>query len=175
MEKYSIKDLTSISNTTERAVRNLFKSNKELKELAAEHTITEKRNVFYDSAVYEWFCERYKKSSSEKTEPLNENKVVEGILNDEKQNLLEYTAPLYVRQENEAEKELKELQIKFDELKTRFEKVENERQELLKQNGNLLLLLSQERALTQKYLPAPRKTIGERLKALFHKENAENS
>ena len=171
MEKYSIRDLTRISNTTERAVRNLFKSNKELKKLAAEHTITENRNVFYDSAVYEWFCERYKKSNEEKIEPLNENKVGEGISNEEKQNLLEHTAPAYVRQESEVEKELKELQIKYDDLKLQFDKVENERQELLKQNGNLLLLLSQERALTQKYLPAPRKTIGERLKALFHKEN----
>ena len=171
MEKYSIKDLTSISNTTERAVRNLFKSNKELKELVTEHTITEKRNVFYDSVVYEWFCIRYKKSNNEKIEPLTENKVGKGISNEEKQNRLEPSSPVNVRQENEAKKELKELQIKYDELKTQFEKIENERQELLKQNGNLLLLLSQERALTQKYLPAPRKTIGERLKALFHKKS----
>ena len=143
----------------------MFKSNSELKELAKEHKKVENRNVFYDEVIYEWFCRRYEK----KTKSLMENSVVGSNSENENQNIPLDTPPSSLPQEEEIKQELERLKEKYAELQAELEKVEAERKQLLEQNGNLLLLLSQEKAEKQKLLPIPRKTIGERIRALFRK------
>lgn len=98
------------------------------------------------------------------------NGVVGSITEKEEPNIMELTPPHSVRANEARENELNDLKIKYDELKETYEKVESERQELLKQNGNLLLLLSQEKAEKQMLLPAPRKSIREKIRSLFKKE-----
>ncbi len=66
------------------------------------------------------------------------------------------------------------LQTKIEALEAQIEALEAERRELLKQNGNILLLLSQEKAEKALLLPAPKKSFGERIKALFHKDGSTN-
>lgn len=61
------------------------------------------------------------------------------------------------------------LQAKIEALEAQIEALGEERRELIKQNGNLLLLLSQEKQEKALLLPAPKKTIGERLKGIFSK------
>lgn len=61
------------------------------------------------------------------------------------------------------------LQTKIEALEAQIEVLGEERRELVKQNGNLLLLLSQEKQEKALLLPAPKKTIGERLKGIFSK------
>lgn len=69
--------------------------------------------------------------------------------------------------------ELEDLKGKLELLQEEFDKVKAENSELLRQNGNLLLLLSQEKAEKQALLPAPRRSIGERLKSIFKKKEGE--
>lgn len=65
--------------------------------------------------------------------------------------------------------ELEEVKSKYEEIKLKLEQVEAERKQLLEQNGNLLLLLSQEKAEKQKLLPPPHRSIGERIRGFFHR------
>lgn len=182
---YTAKDLLEVSETSLQSINKLFKSNSELRELATEHRIVKNRNVFYDEIIYEWFCNRYGKQKNkdgvEDGEDIGENKT-EGA------NRPLLTAPTNddeLRQiTDEKERlsaELEEMKGKFEALQADFEKVEGERVELLRQNGlktdeinHLLLLLSQEKAEKQALLPPPRRTIGEKIKALFKRDKEES-
>lgn len=167
--RYTTKDLLEVSKTSLQSINKLFKSNSELKELAKEHKKVENRNVFYDEVIYEWFCRRYEK----KTKSLMENGVAGGNFENENQNIPLDTPPSSLPQEEETKTELEILKEENARLKEELEKVEAERKQLLEQNGNLLLLLSQEKAEKQKLLPPPRKTIGERIKNIFRRPSAE--
>lgn len=61
------------------------------------------------------------------------------------------------------------LEAKIEALEKELASKEEERKELLKQNGALLLLLSQEKQEKALFLPAPKKSIGERIKGFFQK------
>ena len=78
-------------------------------------------------------------------------------------------APQAAAREEAAAKEIDALKAEIDALKGQLEKAEGERAELIKQNGNLLLLLNQEKAEKQLLLPPSKKSIGERIKAIFRK------
>jgi hypothetical protein len=71
---------------------------------------------------------------------------------------------------NPLETKIEALEAEILALKTQLEKAEGERADLINQNGNLLLLLSQEKAEKQLLLPGPKKSIGARIKGLFHKK-----
>lgn len=62
------------------------------------------------------------------------------------------------------------LKSKIEALEAQIEALGEERRELIKQNGNLLLLLSQEKQEKALLLYPPKKTIGARLKGLFSKK-----
>ena len=70
---------------------------------------------------------------------------------------------------NPPETKIDALEAEIKALKAQLEKAEEERAELIKQNGNLLLLLNQEKQEKQLLLPAPKKSIGERIRGLFKK------
>lgn len=165
--RYTAKDLQKVSKTSLQSINKLFKSNSELKELAKEHRIVENRSVFYDEIIYEWFCRRYEKENQVSVL----NSVVGGNIQNEDTEIPQDTAPIYARQNEALIAEINDLKMKNAELQAKLETIEAERKQLFEANGNLLLMLSQERALTQKYLPPPRKTFGEKLRSIFHKEN----
>ena len=78
---------------------------------------------------------------------------------------------MYKSKAETLESELAALQAQIDELKKKLSDSEEERKELLRQNGALLLMLQQEKQEKALLLPAPRKTIAEKLKGLF-KQNS---
>ena len=66
--------------------------------------------------------------------------------------------------------ELEDIKVKYADAKETILKLETELKEMRENNGNFLLwLLTQEKLEKQKLLPPPRKTIGERIRGLFHK------
>jgi hypothetical protein len=175
MAEYRIKDLMEVSGTTERAIRQLFNTNEELKELKKEHSIKRQTTIYYDEVIYEWFVIHY----NFKKEPLTANSVPREVNETEKSENPNIYPPL-VAENKRLIVELKETKDKLQALQADYEKAEGERVELLRQNGlkteeinHLLLLLSQEKAEKQALLPPPqqqRRSIGERIKGLFHKE-----
>lgn len=75
-----------------------------------------------------------------------------------------------------ADEELESVKAELEDVKTKYAdaqqtivKLETELKEMRENNGNLLWLLTQEKLEKQKLLPPPRKTIGERIRGLFHK------
>ena len=158
---YTIKELGEIIGRKPAMIYNYFNEDEEAKAFYYSHREKGKRGGFvYDDEVLERL--KIKVGMS--------NGVVGSIIEKEEPNLTELTPPHSVRANEATENELNNLKIKYDELKEAYEKVESERQELLKQNGNLLLLLSQEKAEKQMLLPAPRKSIREKIRSLFKKE-----
>lgn len=182
---YTAKDLLEVSKTSLQSINKLFKSNSELRELATEHRIVKKRNVFYDEIIYEWFCNRYGKH---KNKDSVENGVGIGENKTEGANRPLLTAPInddelrQMSQEKERlSAELKEMKGKFEALQANFEKANGELDDLKRENGfkseeiqRLLLIIQQEKqekARIMLMLPPPRKSIGEKIKALFKRDS----
>ena len=66
--------------------------------------------------------------------------------------------------------EIDTLKAEIDALRKQLDAKEEERKELLRQNGALILTISQLQQEKLLLLPAPKKTISERVKGLFHKQ-----
>lgn len=157
---YTIKELGEIIERKPAMIYNYFNEDEETKAFYYSHRKKGKRGVFkYDEEVLERL--KIKVGVS--------NGVGEGISQNEDENSLQHSPAPSVREDGAIRAELEDIKGRYAELEAKLKEVEAERKQLLEQNGHLLLLLSQERALTQKYLPQPRKTIGERIRDLFHK------
>ena len=172
MGEYGLKDLMAISQTSERAIRQLFKTNSELRELKKEHKVSKNNRVFYDDVIYNWFLEHYKDKNSQ----MIENVLPPQDILPQKRENPDNVAPL-IEENSRLTAELEEIKGKYAALQADFEKAEGERVELLRQNGlkteeisHILLLLSQEKAEKQALLPAPRRSIGEKIKGLFKRK-----
>jgi len=157
MAEYTMKQLCEIVDRTQSMLYNYIKTDKEYFE--SHRRKDSKKGFLYDEEA----LLRIK----EKIGVLNG--VAWGNPNEEDENIPLDTPPSSLPQEEETKQELERLKEKYAELQAELEKVEAERKQLLEQNGSLLLLLSQEKAEKQKLLPKPRKTIGERIRALFRK------
>lgn len=168
MTEYRIKDLMLISGTTERAIRQLFTTNEELKQLKEEHTIKKQNKVFYDEVIYRWFVEYYKDKNSQ----LVSNVLPQQNCKTQDSEIPDSIAPVSL-EISKLSAQIEELTKDLDDMRAKYEALEAEKNELLRQNGNLLLLLSQEKAEKQALLPPPRRTLGERIKGLFHKKESE--
>lgn len=166
---YSMKDLSSRVKRTPQALYSLIKQNESLSSIVKENTEKNGRFIKYGEPVLSWLLDYYKI-----TEP-TADEVGEGIVEPEAQEIPQHS-PLaatgadlrlelaLLRQENQALKEA------IEALKNDLEIERKNNQDLLQQNGLALLALKAEQDEKQKYLPAPRKTIGQFVKGLFSKE-----
>lgn len=161
MAEYTMKQLCEIVDRTQSMLYNYIKADKEYFE--SHRRKDSKKGFLYDEEALMRIKEKIGVS----------NDVVWGNSNEENQNIPLDTPPSNLPQEEETKTELEKLKEENAKLKEELEKVEAERKQLLEQNGNLLLLLSQEKAEKQKLLPPPRKTIGERIKSIFRRPSAE--
>lgn len=173
MGLYSIKEITKIVDRTEQSIYAYIRTEQDFfNEHREKHS---KGGYRYDEEAIKRLKKRF---GVEDGEGIGEN-----FSKDANSPLL--TAPSIddeLRQMSQEKErlsaELEEMKGKFKALQADFEKVEGERVELLRQNGlktdeinHLLLLLSQEKAEKQALLPPPRRTIGEKIKSLFRREN----
>ena len=163
MRLYTIKEITKIVDRTEPSIYALIRTDKDFFNSHREKTT--KGSYKYDEEALERLKNHFGVS----------NVVGEGDFEGENGEIPKDTAPLHDENGDLSQKiaslsaELEEMKGKYAALQADFDKVEAERADLLRQNGNLLLLLSQEKAEKQALLPPPRKTIGERIRGLFHK------
>ena len=167
---YSMKDLSSIIKRTPQSIHSLIKNNQELSSIVKQHTEKKGRNVFYDEAVLEWLRAYYgiEAAAEEPQEPASgetlnptANDVGAGVGEPEEEPIPEPTAP----DDRDAIIARQEEQITF--LKAQVIELTNDKAYLREENARLLLLLQEEKAEKRLLLPAPRKPIGERIRALF--------
>lgn len=168
---YTIKELTKEVDRTAATIYAFMRSNNDIQQFFYQHRQENtKGGYIYDEEALNCLKKRFVAS----VEGIGEN------FSDDANSPLLTALPIddelrQMSQEKERlSAELEEMKGKFEALQADFEKVEGERVELLRQNGlktdeinHLLLLLSQEKAEKQALLPPPRRTIGEKIKALF--------
>ena len=170
--QYTIKELATICKVSIQSIYNLKDKNKEF---FNQNSKRNQRTIYYNQAVLKFLLDYYRidKDSADSENILYE-KIGGGTLPQEEENppvLTSSTDELSESRIKEYESQIDALKAENERLKNELDAKEDERKELLKQNGALILALSQEKQEKMLLLPTPKKPFGERVKALFHKEN----
>lgn len=168
---YDIQDLSKLSKVSKATVYNFIKKNQDfIKEnstkIKTDSTKT-KPKTMYSQGVLDLLLAQYGQGNDDTIVSASDG----GSLHQPSslpQNIKK-TPPEAPEAIEECKTTINALQTKIEALEAQIEALGEERRELIKQNGNLLLLLSQEKQEKALLLPAPKKTIGERLKGLFSK------
>ena len=172
INQYTVKELATTCKVSVQSIYNLKDKNKEF---FKQNSKRNQRTIYYNQAVLDFLLDYYRldKDISDSDKVLYEKIGGETKIS-EREN-----SPILTSSTDElTESRIKDYESQIDALKAEIERLnkdlatkEEERKELLKQNGALILTLSQEKQEKMLLLPAPKKPFGERVKALFHKES----
>lgn len=146
--QYTVDDIASICKVTKQSIYNLIKANKQF---INENSRRHQRRLMYNQAALQYFTEYYQVEAP-------------------KVDTIEASIKQKTKDTEVLQAEIKTLQAEVESLKQRLAETEAERKTLLQQNGALILTLQQEKQEKLLLLPAPRKTMGERIKGLFQKQ-----
>lgn len=144
--KYSIGDLSTFTGKSKQTLYKLIKKNTTFFDA---HRQKEQQSVFFDDAAKEWFLKHFQVEETPTEETPREEKNQGSTSN----TILQ--------------KRIKELEAQVAELKEQLKATEKERRELTQQVGYALYSLQREKEEKTLLLPAPKKTITERIKGLF--------
>lgn len=163
--RYTMHEITAKVNRSEQAIYRLMKSNNELKAIISEHSYkVGGRRTLYGSTVLDWLKEYYNvvQASSEAPDAPPDVEQAEVDPEDNAQHEAEIAA---------LRAEIAALQRDVESLRSDLALKEQERQALFVSNGQLLLLLSQEKQEKQALLPKPRQPFTNKLIALFKRSS----
>lgn len=167
--KYTINDIKAAVNVSLQSLYTLIRKNQAF---ISENSMRKQRKIYYNQKVMDFFVSYYlpEQSTEEgKISPLAEDLSIKA---EKAEKTLSETS--YREEEQQAridalQVEIKALHAEIDTLRKQLDDKEEERKELLRQNGALILTISQLQQEKQLLLPAPKRSIGERVKGLFHK------
>lgn len=144
--KYSINDIASKTKVSKQSLYNLIKKNQEF---INKNSRRIQRKIYYNQEALNFFINYYQPGSTEETaqEAVETPQAVE-----EKETV-----------DTSATEQIAALKAEIEELKKKLSETEAERKELLQQNGALILTVQQQQQEKMLLLPAPKKTIRERL------------
>ena len=156
MYNITIEELSKTCDITVSSLYNLFKKNRAF---INQNSKRYGHKIKYNQAVLDFCLEYYQKqyaAEGGETRPAeSENKPAD--------------ASLSADGGETAKEDITALKAQIAALEEKLAAKENECAELIKQNGACLLLLSQEKAEKQLFLPAPKKSFTEKLKGIFGK------
>ena len=147
--QYTINQISSIVKVSKQSLYNLIKKNQAF---INENSRRIQRKVYYNQSALDFFVSYY---NGESTPEMPQNA-------EEQVSLAEISI-------DALKAEIDALKAEIDTLRKQLDAKEEERKELLRQNGALILTISQLQTEKQLLLPAPKRSIGERVKGLFHK------
>lgn len=167
---YTINDIRAVVNVSQQSLYNLIKKNKSFFQ---DNSTRKQRKIYYSQAAMDFFVSYYQpvinlNETEEHIKNLNET---EG--QDNKENPSINPNETEGREESQTsalKAQIDALHAQIDLLQKQLDAKEAERVELLRQNGILCLTLQQEKAEKMLLLPSPKKTLGEKVKSLFHKD-----
>ena len=166
---YTIKELGNIIGRKPAMIYNYFNEDEETKSFYYSHRVKGSNGGYlYDDEVLERLKIKLGVSNGE---------VVDDIIKEDEETPLP-SRPIQSKTDEELESvkaELEDIKVKYADAKETILKLETELKEMRENNGNLLWLLTQEKLEKQKLLPPPRKTIGEKIKALFTRKDTHES
>ena len=147
--QYSIEDLAKLCKVSKQSIYNLIKKNRDFIE---KNSIRKGKKVKYNQEVLNLFLDYYGLKETEVSPP---DETTPKITPEQPS-----TTPTI---EYNAEDKIKALESEIEALKTELARLREENNQLIKQNGQVLLLLQEEKTEKLKLLPAPKKTIRERI------------
>ena len=164
--KYTINDISATVKISKPSLYALIKKNGAF---IKDNSIRKQRKIYYNQAVMDFFVSYYS--------PDTEKKIPDEVIDTDAGGGIAEKSPLessFKEEEQQAridalQVEIKALHAEIDTLRKQLDDKEEERKELLRQNGALILTISQLQTEKQLLLPAPKRSIGERVKGLFHK------
>jgi hypothetical protein len=165
--KYTINDISATVKISKPSLYALIKKNQAF---INDNSIRRQRKIYYNDAVMDFFISYYlpeqtteegKTPSSpidiEKAEGRPENPLLEPSSKEEE----------YKTRIDALQTKIDALHAEIDILRRQLEEKEEERKELIRQNGALILTLQQEKQEKLLFLPAPKKSLGKKIKSIF--------
>lgn len=164
--KYLITDIQAKTNVS---ITSLTAFKKKHQDFFNNNSTRKHRKIYYNQAAMDFFISYY--SPDTDTDKKIPDKIIDTETGGGKaENPLSETSS----KEEEFKTRIDALQTKIDALhaeidilRRQLEEKEEERKELIRQNGALILTLQQEKQEKQLFLPAPKKTLGEKIKGIF--------
>lgn len=173
--QYTINDIKAKCQVSLQSLYTLIKKNKEF---INENSTRYQRKIYYNQVAMDFFVSYY--HSEEKPMvgevPKDKENPISGEVPKEEPIPLKNKAmgggategpELYP---DEFRTQIDALHAQIDELKAQLKAKEEERVELLRQNGALILTVSQLQQEKMLLLPAPKKSFSEKVKSLFSKK-----
>ena len=176
---YTINDLSSKCEVSKQSIYNHIRNNQDF---INKNSIRKQRKIYYNQEVMDFFLAYYDKAPTEKPdiEKSNGEEVkpketsdIEKPIGEEVPNKGENSVSESPSVDDrikalESDIDAKDAEIKH--LNDLLAAKEEERKELLNQNGALILTIQQLQQEKLLLLPAPKKPLGERIKSIFHKD-----
>lgn len=166
--------ITDIQEKTKVSITSLTTFKNKHKDFFNKNTTRIRRKIYYNQAAMDFFLSYYApEQNAEKENPRIEKLNVEEVRENQENPRIKANVE-EVREESPfsvLEAEIDTLHTEIDALRRQLEEKEEERKELIRQNGALILTLQQEKQEKQLFLPAPKKSIGDKLKGIFKSKN----
>ena len=167
--QYTINDIKDAVKVSLQSLYTLIKKNQAF---INENSIRKQRKIYYNQAAMDFFTSYYQPEathqSGENQPPQVKPNPAEGQA--EKSHVEGAQAEgQHESQQNALQRKIDALEAEIGTLRKQLNDKEDERKELLRQNGALILTISQLQQEKLLLLPAPKRSIGERVKGLFHK------
>ena len=162
--KYTINDISASVKISKPSLYALIKKNQEL---ISNNSVRRQRKIYYNQTVMDFFVSYYSPDTEKKIpDEIIDTETGGGIAENPLKN------PSYREEKQQAhidalQVEIKALHEEIDALKAQLAAKENERLELLRQNGALILTIQQQQQEKMLLLPAPKRSLGERVKSFF--------
>ena len=162
--QYTVEDLARYCQVSKQSIYNLINKNKDF---VNDNSRKQGRKIKYNQAVLNLFLDYYGKETAAADEAEPQEQPIEAT-----ETPLEAAAALadeIPAQDNTAAaaEQIAALQAEIADLKQQLADKEAERKELLQQNGALILTIQQQQQERMLLLPAPRKTLGEKIRGIF--------
>lgn len=167
--RYTIDQISSICKVSKQSLYKFINKNKTF---ISENSTRIHRIVYYNQSAMDFFLAYYQPEataqSGENPPPQVNSTSAEGQTEKPSAEATQ-AEEQYENQQNPLQRKIDALEAEIEALRKRLDASEAEKKELLRQNGEVLLLLQMEKQEKQLLLPAPKKTLADRVKNLFHK------
>lgn len=157
---YTIEDLSSKCKVSKQSIYALIKKNQEL---VKKNSTRKGKKVKYNQEVLNFFLDYYGINEAEDPSPEDPEKALEA---ENAPQEAEDPSPISP-QDKTAEDKIKALESEIEALKQELASAREQNTELIRQNGQVLLLLQEEKQEKMKLLPAPKQGIIKKIGNFF--------
>lgn len=157
---YTIEDLSSRCKVSKQSIYSLIKKNQEF---VKKNSTRKGKKVKYNQEVLNLFLDYYGVNEAEDPSQKDPEKAIEAEKDPQKAEDQSATSP----QEKDPEGKIKALESEIEALKRELAAAREQNTELIRQNGQVLLLLQEEKQEKMKLLPAPKQGIIKKIGNFF--------